>query len=838
MKTDNRMIKKPAGGLPPEQKKSTLFPPRFCPIIYLLFILHVAFLVSSCSEDDFTTAGSLSEDRSRVVLTMNLPARGLADDDSQDPEKQISDVLVMAFDNSDDTFLYMEEASEMVETAGGLKITVQLRKGLQDLYILAGAKTDVLTLFPSGIPGDGTETKTTLQQKLSVSRSGVWDATVPIPMWGSCTVTIDRDHTDLSGSPVPLVRMLAKITVSKDVAIPDTDFTLTKIHLCNYQEKGFLIPQAGAWNGTMVTAPTVNSSVVTTPYLAFPASEVLYTFEAEAGTRTGYVKNTLLVAEGYYKGSTSKSFYRIDFIKEGESAYSPLLRNHHYRVTLKEITGPGQPSVEEAIKALPVDLKAGIVVWDEGYTNQEDLGKQDLFTLSQSLFVYPGWVDGRGTVSTGSIEVSSTTEWTYAVSTSASVIEGDAGSWFMATRSQDNVHFTLKENPGEKREVFIHFKTNNLTRVATIRQRKGAYPNSYILPINGTLHLPVRKAYLVWADDVMGDQKQTLIGNVTYELIWQDEPGLVSVDYAPGSNAATGDKTVLLVTAHKGIPGNALIGVKVNNIRRYSWHIWITDYDPDTQTGGSTLLYNNGYQDYRFMDRNLGATTTTVAKLTTHGFLYQWGRKDPFPGAPVIVIHNEVNQSAPGSSHKFLYNASDELITIPIIESPVTHPNINSNNLYYSLQHPDYFLGVLNNESADWYNDHKEYLNDYLWNDLNGQKGVFDPCPDGWRVPDWTRDAEGIPKYSPWRNWTDSNCQVDLWGRSFDGYYFPECGYRNGTYFSGVGRDGVYWTSSTVPESLSIWWSKAYVLNITVGGAHPITTFNRCLGASVRCVQE
>jgi len=33
------------------------------------------------------------------------------------------------------------------------------------------------------------------------------------------------------------------------------------------------------------------------------------------------------------------------------------------------------------------------------------------------------------------------------------------------------------------------------------------------------------------------------------------------------------------------------------------------------------------------MDRNLGAATVTTNTVSTLGLLYQWGRKDPFPGS-------------------------------------------------------------------------------------------------------------------------------------------------------------------------------------------------------------
>ena len=41
------------------------------------------------------------------------------------------------------------------------------------------------------------------------------------------------------------------------------------------------------------------------------------------------------------------------------------------------------------------------------------------------------------------------------------------------------------------------------------------------------------------------------------------------------------------------------------------------------------------------MDRNLGALTVERGSFDSHGLLYQWGRKDPFPGTTAFTIMNE-----------------------------------------------------------------------------------------------------------------------------------------------------------------------------------------------------
>ena len=91
------------------------------------------------------------------------------------------------------------------------------------------------------------------------------------------------------------------------------------------------------------------------------------------------------------------------------------------------------------------------------------------------------------------------------------------------------------------------------------------------------------------------------------------------------------DKKVNIISSSKS--GNAVIAAysgehQTGNIL-WSWHIWVTDYNPDT--GKTCTIINTAGASYTFMDRDLGATTSTPGLSTTLGLLYQWGRKDPFP---------------------------------------------------------------------------------------------------------------------------------------------------------------------------------------------------------------
>ena len=223
-----------------------------------------------------------------------------------------------------------------------------------------------------------------------------------------------------------------------------------------------------------------------------------------------------------------------------------------------------------------------------------------------------------------------------------------------------------------------------------------------------------------------------------------------------------------------GVEGNIIIGVhrytdqgrtSLDDVFLWSWHMWVTDYNPgivlplltpeldeggnDTRWVYSVLngevnrfsgnMWKTGgvLQGQYMMDRNLGALSQTER----HGpgtLYYQLGRKDPFMyassmnGAPTkgVAVYNRYN----GAS-EFPFKTKAQL------------ESANSQNdlIRYSIYHPDTYLLVPGDWSwgdvgdysslryscaANWYDPKLTTGNTP---NLNA-KSIFDPCPAGWRV--------------------------------------------------------------------------------------------------------
>lgn len=216
-------------------------------------------------------------------------------------------------------------------------------------------------------------------------------------------------------------------------------------------------------------------------------------------------------------------------------------------------------------------------------------------------------------------------------------------------------------------------------------------------------------------------------------------------------------------TYHKGnavIAAYSDVGCTEGNVL-WSWHIWLTEQPAEQK-------YENSIKQYAgtLMDRNLGATSGTPGKVEFLGLLYQWGRKDPFPGSYEL--------------HSSKYDA-------PLAKSTINWPSpeetdATKGTVDYVTKHPTTFL---TSSQSPW--DWAIPQNDNLW---SSEKTQYDPCPPGWM----------IPNPSVWEHFTSDagrgSTDYDESSRTHhlsDGY-FPNAGNHQGTGVRDLGTNGYYWT--------------------------------------------
>ena len=302
---------------------------------------------------------------------------------------------------------------------------------------------------------------------------------------------------------------------------------------------------------------------------------------------------------------------------------------------------------------------------------------------------------------------------------------------------------------------------------------------------------------LLWNTGVSSDEVIGLLQDVTSE-------GTVNFTTNRAGNA--------VIAAFSGANGSGDI--------LWSWHIWVTDYDPNSTSPLGYVTYPNSLpiNNAIMMDRNLGALSARndLANTDDFGLLYQWGRKDPFRGAEDRV-YATVSLFAP-TSVATGYSWDNELV-----ENAV---DANDIALDYAIKHPITFIKDERPDSdsplRDWYCIDASHRNDALW---SSTKSLYDPCPAGWRVPD---GGPGV-----WNGFTD-NLLINS-GMTFNvpATWYPAAGqFKVDSSLEYVGNYGFIWSCSVYGENAYAFYFD-FLGNVNLGNS-----YERANGLSVRCQKE
>ena len=343
-----------------------------------------------------------------------------------------------------------------------------------------------------------------------------------------------------------------------------------------------------------------------------------------------------------------------------------------------------------------------------------------------------------------------------------------------------------------------------------------------------------------------------------------------------GSGNYGSDSQRVKVTIPSGIShGNVVIGVYVDTPETilWSWHLWITDYNPDfingrvpvegqyvyPVTGGEVHryagsgwqeggMYENGYA----MDRNLGATFQKTATKGS-GLYYQFGRKDPFPGDYSVWTYYE---SAIPTEHNNVPTLASETASTDKVDNvayAVTKPRTfltNKGSTTWIIGNP-FNKGAQN----EWLEPCPEKRGEYEETGGHRNKSFFDPCPPGWRLPgtsawidDFMSDSSGTGTTDPLVN-VILNADPHGRGSGFTYYprgyladrddpdaptvFFPLANARSSTGGMSGATDYSYYLRCTYPHHTVY----NYIFSF-YRGAFSRGTTSYSTGTTVRCVKE
>ena len=351
------------------------------------------------------------------------------------------------------------------------------------------------------------------------------------------------------------------------------------------------------------------------------------------------------------------------------------------------------------------------------------------------------------------------------------------------------------------------------------------------------------------------------------QIVWADEANLVNLASDPIYRDGSGNAFVKFEVTKANIKsGNAVIAVKKGNTIVWSWHLWFAPknaldkipvtnkqnkvynftsealgWKPTKWTGTSystprtvkvkveQTIANNGIKQVSVFTITQNAGITERTGTTT---LYQWGRKDAFPGTDANI-----------NGH-FNKNAGDQIYMQNIIQNPgnfytvgftnngVLNPNSGLVKYYYF-----YNLWSINNNKSVEQNQ---------LNNVSVVKTIYDPCPIGFNVPandaftgftsngankgpkmvDGTEVAATYNSQTGHIFWTNSEKKATI--------YFPATGYRengNGNIVD-LNVSANYWTA--IPQDLN----NGRCFAFSQADVYPLHSSARTFGLGVRPVSE
>lgn len=326
-----------------------------------------------------------------------IPGKAL----TPDQENAINTLYILAF-QPDGAGAYRLKYYATGQPAGGGngKFNFTLRRSV------SGAADTKLLLVANQNPFPSVNTNLTyeeVQQVLTSVELGAAPAFADtgIPMFGFAGNSPDTPLIITGGMQLSanLLRAVARVdvgvgTYNETTGVWDkgsVSFDLTEIYVFKPQNRFSLLPlrdnleyaaddgtpsvtgpsQAGGvgvnfeYTGTAITNNTYCKTEIYIPEVNFEKGKV---FDGNHENRTA------LVIGGYYNGSASKCYYRIDFTTartnvEGTSL-NDVLRNHIYRYSITNVSSPGYDTPENAYGGRPVGLSftASVTDWITGTT--------------------------------------------------------------------------------------------------------------------------------------------------------------------------------------------------------------------------------------------------------------------------------------------------------------------------------------------------------------------------------------------------------------------------------------------------------------------------------------
>ena len=294
------------------------------------------------------------------------------------------------------------------------------------------------------------------------------------------------------------------------------------------------------------------------------------------------------------------------------------------------------------------------------------------------------------------------------------------------------------------------------------------------------------------------------------KLVWADESGLVETSSIGVNNSYL----FFRVPKDKIKNGNAVIAATKDGVVVWSWHLWFTE----ANVLKTTKVTNFQKKDYHFTNENLGwkytkwETTTYSAPRKVKVKIRQLEKNGGNYKESTITITQNNGALREGRNTLYQFGRKDAFPGTDDLEGTFTKNGGNNMSIRNGIQHP----GTIYTWGSTWLDGYNQYN---LWsmentttgfNDNAVVKTIYDPCPAGFHMP----ASNAFTGFTTTGENTETKSQFNINGEWESGFhfnnkisspdatvYFPASGYRNskdGSLF-GMGNFGYY--RSAVPSN-------------------------------------
>lgn len=353
--------------------------------IWASALFAVVVMFGACVTESAQNQTSLKSNSTRLEVYLNVPkanakfasTRSMNDEDTYRVDMNASRVFLF---KSGLFYKELEIDEENVEFDS-------FSKQYKLLFDIEGDKSTVDFVFLSNYKGERPterQSKTNFYAAVEFPVQGAWDMETPclVPMWGEIKGVDLKKFEGIGDAPrleVTMIRSFAKLMIESKGSV---DIKSTYVFRSN--NNALVVPNLKNYNAIdrIVTKPSIPSSInyndMESGVEAGIYSNLSFMNEGELGkggftlipeqeaNANDMAANLCVVVEANYQDKSY--FYRIDLAKDvnGVLTYLDVLRNHQYKIIIKNIHGVGYEDMYEAATSPSAGISTEVHELDEG----------------------------------------------------------------------------------------------------------------------------------------------------------------------------------------------------------------------------------------------------------------------------------------------------------------------------------------------------------------------------------------------------------------------------------------------------------------------------------------